>query len=327
VKKKILLYLRFIITFAFIFIIWWNLKDQINQLVTNIKLADKAFLIIAFCVLLSNGLIYAARLKMVFSVEGFGLDFKEALYLSFIGFFFNSFLPTAVGGDIAKAYYASEKFSHKKVESYAAVFADRMAGLVSIAIIASLALITVSERLLSFNTKIIIYSILVIAIFFIFFALNSKFASRFKFLLKALEKIKLGNTAKRAYNVFNNFKNHPKKSSFILLISIATQLVFMLVYFLLAKSLDLELSFVIFLVFIPIVMAASLIPSLGGTGPREGCFIALFSTLVGKTEASALALLWLGCFLGLSLIGGLIYMLSGYRYLSVKEIEKEMDYD
>jgi len=326
-KTKILLFSRVAISFIFIFIIWWSLKDKAHELILNLQLSRKNWLFLAFLILTLNIFLIAIRLKMVFSIQKLDLTVKEAIQLSLIGFFFNSFLPTSIGGDIVKAYYASEKFNHRKVESYAAVLADRTIGLVSILSIALAALLIAGEQVLSYNMKLSIFIIFALVIFLIYFSLNKGFASKFKFILVILKKIKLENIAKRTYIVFNSFKNHKRISLLVIITSIAAQVAFVLIYFILSKSLSLKLPFLIFLLFIPVVMAASLIPSLGGTGPREGCFIVLFAGLVGEAKAMALALMWLGCFLSLGIAGGIVYLLSEYRHIPFKEIKKEMDYD
>ena len=62
-------------------------------------LAAAATYFLAYCVL-------AFRLSFVFRVQHIHMTYREVLYLSFLGLFFNLFLPSAVGGDIAKIYYA-----------------------------------------------------------------------------------------------------------------------------------------------------------------------------------------------------------------------------
>jgi glycosyltransferase 2 family protein len=292
-----------------------------------LTLADKNWLMLVFLALALNILLISARLKLVFSIQGFHLNLANALYLTLIGFFFNSFLPTAVGGDIVKAYYASEMFSHKKIESYAAVFADRIVGLVSIATIAFASVLITSEEILSFKVKSSFFIVSGLILLLVIFALNKKLAARFKFLLSFLKKIKLENISRRVYAVFNNFKNYKKLSCIIYIISIVAQLVFILIYFILSRSLGLRLPFSVFLLFIPLVMVASLIPSIGGIGPREGALVMLFGALISQTEAAALAILWLVFFLGLSAAGGIIYLLSGKKRLPIKKIKKEADYD
>ena len=320
-KKKIFFLLRIAVTFIIIFILWWSLKDNLNELILNLSSVDKFYLLLGFFVYLSHTLLLAARLRIIFFTQSLVLNIKEAFRLNLIGFFFNAFLPTSVGGDVVKAYYVSEKFSHKKVESYAAVFADRAIGLMSIISIALISLLFVSEEIVVKETRYLIWAVFLVGLFFLFFSFNKNFAEKFKFLLVILRKLKLEQIAKRSYWVFNNFKNHKKTGLLAIVISFISQTIIIVVFFILAKGLNLDLPLSLFFLFVPIITIAGMIPSLGGTGPREGAFVLLFAPLVGAANAAALALLWLLFFLGLSLIGGGVYALSGYRRLKIKEIE------
>lgn len=336
VKKHLLLLSRFAITILVIFIIWLSLKDHIDELITTLRSVNKFYLCAGFILYVCTILFLSIRLKTVLSTQRLVLSLKESIRLNFIGFFFNSFLPTAIGGDVARGYYASERFSHKKVECYAAVFADRTIGLVSILCIALISLFIVSGEVVTFSTKISILTIFALVIFSLFILLNKRFASKFKFLLPLLKLVKLEKIANRSYKVFNNFRHYKGAGLFSLFIAFMGQVLVIIVCFILSKSLNLNLPFSIFFLFIPLISAASMIPSLGGTGPREGAFIVLFGKFIGNSIgdvnqgnvlAGALALLWLSYFLGLSLMGGLVYLLSGYHRLTMSEIEKEISYD
>lgn len=325
-KKHILILSRIAISLVIIFIIWWSLKENTDELIATLSSANKLYLIIGFLIYNANILLLSIRLKIVLSTQNLSLKLKDSVLLNFIGLFFNSFLPTSIGGDIARGHYVSEKFNHKKVESYAAIFADRTIGLMSIISIALISLFIVGEGLVALNIRVSIFSIFALAVFFIFFSLNHRFASKFKFLFIIIKMLKLEKAARRVYGVFNNFKHHKKIGTFAFCVSLLSQIVIISVIFIISKSLSLELPFNIFFLFVPLISAASMIPSLGGTGPREGAFILLFSSLIGAPKAGALALLWLVYFLSLSLIGGVVYLLSGYHRLTLSEIEKEFNY-
>lgn len=327
-KKKLLFLSRIAVTIVLIFILWFFLKDNIDELLATLKAANKGLLVFGFALFCLNIIILAARLICVLKAQNLKLTLKESIIINFIGFFFNSFLPTAVGGDIARGYYISEKYKEKKLECYTSVIADRTIGLISIAFIAIIALFFVKSDLICVKTRFIIMAVFTAAIFFIIFSLNKRLASRFRFLIKIVKFFKLEESARRIYKVLNDFRHFKKEASFAFLIAFGGQIVMITVAFIIAKSLSIDLPYAVFLLFMPIVSAASMIPSLGGTGPREGAFILLFGGISSDVEAGALALMWLTYFIALSMIGGIIYLLSGYHKLSISEIEEmEMDYD
>lgn len=327
-KKKLLFLSRILVTIVLISILWFFLKDNIDELLATLKAANKGLLVFGFALFCLNIIFLAVRLIYVLKTQNLKLTLGESVIINFIGFFFNSFLPTAVGGDIARGYYISEKYKEKKLECYTSVIADRTIGLISIVFIAIIALFFVKSDMICIKTRFIIMAVFMIAIFFIIFSLNKRLASRLGFLIKIVKFFKLEGSAKRIYKVLNDFRHFKREGSFAFLIAFSGQILMITVAFIIAKSLHMNLSYAVFLLFMPIISAASMIPSLGGTGPREGAFVLLFGGITSEVEAGALALMWLTYFMALSIIGGIIYLISGYHKLSISEIEEmEMDYD
>lgn len=327
-KKKLVFLSRVLVTIILMSILWFFLKDNVNELLITLKAANKNLLLFGFALFCLNIVLLAIRLIYVLKTQNIKLTLKESVIINFIGFFFNSFLPTAVGGDIARGYYVSEKYRDKKLECYTAVIADRTIGLISIAFIAIIALFFVKSDLISFKIRLIIMSIFTASIFFIIFSLNKKLTARLGILIKIVKFFKLEESAERIYKVLNDFRHFKRESSFAFLVAFCGQTLMITVAFIIAKSLNMDLPYVVFLLFMPIVSIASMIPSLGGTGPREGAFVLLFGGIASEVEAGALALMWLTYFISLSMIGGIIYLLSGYHKFSISEIEEmEVNYD
>ena len=104
------------------------------------SLAGVNFSIIGICAVLVvvNVSLQGYRLKIIFLGEDIDITLRRSLELTFVGYFFNNFMPTAVGGDIVKAHYAGVS-SGKRVESYASVFMDRMIGLYTFITVAAIA--------------------------------------------------------------------------------------------------------------------------------------------------------------------------------------------
>jgi uncharacterized membrane protein YbhN (UPF0104 family) len=100
-----------------------------------------------------------------------------------------------------------------------------------------------------------------------------------------------------------------------LLISLVNQLLVFIVAWVTAFSLGLDIAFVYFLVFIPVITLISMIPiSLSGFGLREGAFVLLFRS-IGIPSASCLALaLVTSIMIVLSAVpGGVMYVFSRNR--------------
>ena len=72
----------------------------------------------------------AYRWRMLLAVQDVHITFGESLRLTYIGWFFNNWMPGATGGDFVKAYYIAQQ-THKKTEAVTVVFLDRIIGLVA----------------------------------------------------------------------------------------------------------------------------------------------------------------------------------------------------
>jgi glycosyltransferase 2 family protein len=73
----------------------------------------------------------AFRWRMLLAVQDVRITFGESLRLTYLGWFFNNWMPGATGGDILKAYYIAAR-THKKTEAVTVVFLDRVIGLVAL---------------------------------------------------------------------------------------------------------------------------------------------------------------------------------------------------
>jgi hypothetical protein len=97
-----------------------------------------------------------------------------------------------------------------------------------------------------------------------------------------------------------------------LLISFFIQLTVPVSVYFVGLSLGLQVSFIYFLIFLPIIGAITLLPiALGGLGLREGLFVVYFAKAgVVKQLALAMSLLSFSFIVFYGAIGGLIYVLT-----------------
>ena len=168
VKNKLSIALRFIISFGLLIVLVWMIRKDAKEILSILISANKPLIFLVILINAFLSIALAFRLKLMMSGQNILVSVKDALYLTFIGYFFNNFLPTAIGGDIAKAYYASKR-TKNKVASYAAVLSDRILGLVATLLIALTGLIFIGK---SIDNKLIIWSavcIFVLAVVGIYF--------------------------------------------------------------------------------------------------------------------------------------------------------------
>jgi uncharacterized protein (TIRG00374 family) len=238
------------------------------------------------------------------------LVFKEKLsfYVQsyFKGSFFNQVLPSSIGGDAVKILDLVHKGYNKK-DAFYGVFVDRVVGLVGLLVL------NLFATIIFFGTFDQDFSLLIIFItlsgimgFTLLFHLEKiKFLGKYKFL-------DLFHRLARRLN-----KLYPSREILFkhIGISVLVHLLSVLTMYGLSLSIDLHLSFQIFLIAVPPVFLLTIVPiSLAGWGIREGAMIGVF-LLVGADQTKVLAM---------SIIYGILLIISSlagaYFWIKSKKV-------
>lgn len=90
------------------------------------------FTLLAVVVFIILHLIMALRLQILIHAHGLVLPYMASVKLTFIGLFFNTYLPGATGGDLIKIYYASKGNPGKRAEIITILIFDRIIGMFSL---------------------------------------------------------------------------------------------------------------------------------------------------------------------------------------------------
>lgn len=262
---------------------------------------------VCILVFLSTVVVLAKRLELMFGITHSKLSLGNCLNLTFIGYFFNNFLPTSVGGDIVKAMCAA-RVTGQATTSVTSILMDRIFGLFTFILIPSVSLLFYMKNIENKTVPFVVYSFLLLSIFFFFVIFNRRVARRFRFLEKALNKFHLGKKVRTVYEGMHNFKHHKAIMLYALGLSVSGQAAAILVLYGMTLALGVYTPIIYFFLLVPVVHLVSTLPSLNGLGIREGAYIYFLSPVIGKEYAAALGVLWLGLLFLLSLIGGILYL-------------------
>lgn len=96
------------------------------------------FYLVSLAVILGGQVLYAWRWRLLLVAAGVRAPFGIVLRQYFIGTFVSNFLPSTVGGDLAKVYYLGRDHGYRVVT--ASVVIDRVLGIGLLAMLASAAL-------------------------------------------------------------------------------------------------------------------------------------------------------------------------------------------
>ena len=97
-----------------------------------------SFYLLSLGVVLAGQVAYAWRWRLLLSAAGVRAPFPTVLRHYFVGIFVNNFLPSTVGGDVAKVYYLGRDHGYRVVTASVAI--DRLLGVGLLALLAASAL-------------------------------------------------------------------------------------------------------------------------------------------------------------------------------------------
>lgn len=307
-RNSIFILLKVSVSAFFIGLLLWIMRGNKDEIVNTIKTTKVWLFTVSFFLYFLIVLVVSYRFKRVLDVQGIHLSLREVTRLSLIGFFFSNFLPSAVGGDIVKAYYTSKR-TNKFIESALSVFMDRLFGLVSFVLIAGAALIFIGRQIENKAIIWVVAGMIAISIAILFLLLNKPMVKKLGFLLTVFRLPQLELRIRNLYRLADKYRHNKKILLQTFYASLASQVLSIFAIYLLAESLSAHIPIGMLFLVIPIISTLSLFPSLNGLGIREGAYVYFFGGVIGPEKAFAVAFLWLVLFWGLSLMGGIAHLM------------------
>ncbi|MBL7071310.1 MAG: flippase-like domain-containing protein [Candidatus Omnitrophica bacterium] len=313
-KRKISLVIRATVSIALMAVLIYMVRDSIPKMLTALKGVPVSIILFAYALFVISTITASVRLKILLSTKKISMTLFDIVKLTFVGYFFSSFLPTAVGGDVAKAFYIS-KASGRAINSYTTVFMDRFLGMCSLFLLAIGAFFCLKEIPKS-GLHLLLPLLLLAGLLISVFLFNKRFAGSVGRAFTSFIPKKIKEKARDIYEAIHSFKNFKLKLLECLFISAVGQSTAFVSVYILAIGLKSPLPLMAVLLVMPISAIVSMVPSIYGTGPREMSIVILLSPFIGKDGALAIAFLWLGLLLTTALIGGIIHLVMG-RYKAI----------
>jgi hypothetical protein len=243
-------------------------------------------------------LIIALRWYLLLRTQAIFINFWAAARLYFLGWFYNNFMPSSVGGDLVRAWYVT-KHTDKKFEGVLSVFVDRVIGLASTLIIATFFYLFFMrgqgkplhfESQIGFLKKVVFWAIIVILVLFGVLLVHKRGRS---VLAKGWACIRVP-----AIRMITKSKHaavlYCRKPLVLLAAFWLTVLLQMMVitgFWLLALDMGIETSVKYYYVFFTLVWVLGAAPvSIGGMVVVEGMLVFLFVQYAGVLEGDAWAI-------------------------------------
>jgi glycosyltransferase 2 family protein len=278
-----------------------ELRDQVSHL-------DGVYVAVAVGVQLIAKLIWTWRWQMLLRSVGLRRDFFELLQLIHVGLFVNWFLPSFVGGDVARSHLSKEGNPHA---AYAVVVGERIVGfltLLSIAVVGAAAAAAMGTK------PGVFLPLAGILLMGLLLCCAAPLVARHRVVRLGLTSRSLG----RVREHLDRFGVELRRTldlegRFLWIVGgLSYALHFLAIYFHLmcARSANVPVDFADLLIVVPISVFVAMLPvSVNGLGLREGALVGMLALFgVDVAQGAVFAVLTLAVSSLYSLVGGLILL-------------------
>ena len=311
-KKPLSVLLRWLISIALI--AWVLYKVDPGKLWQTLKQVDWFYF--SLSIALTPVLIWLSSWKwqVILRAQGITASGWRLFWLYMVGYFFNTVLPTNVGGDVVRAW-ALGKSTGENAKAYASVFIERFTGLTALILLAVVAFLAALGKLwdpwlaLAMGVAVAGYLALLVVV------LNERYLAWLERKAPAgiLHKIIL--KLKKFQEAILSIRSERGALLFAMANSFLFYLAAVVNVWVSALAFRSPLSFIDALIITPIVMVIMMLPiSIGGIGLAEWAYFFIFDRM-GLTGAVGLsvALLMRVKALATGILGGIYYSSLGIR--------------
>jgi hypothetical protein len=276
----------------------------------RVKGMNPAWLFLALAVFSTTQVIAVWRWNRLLRAQEVEVEKRRLTESIWVSLFFNNFLPSNIGGDVVRIADTAAAAGSKTLAT-TVILVDRALGLSALVLVAAAAAFAASiagvhipgARWLWLASAIGAgAAILVIAI--------PDFVGLLLKPVRALNRPWVTERTQRLEDAVLRFRKAPGALAGAFGGAIVVQITIVAFYLLTAKGLSVPLPILLGAVLIPVSMAVQMAPvSINGFGVREAVFAFFFRRFGLPAEAAvALSLVSTGMVMGLSLVGGLMFV-------------------
>ena len=223
-----------------VLLFWILRKIDWNKTLDAMKTADVGFLSLAAFVFVLVNFVILGRWMIFIKALELHLPAADVVKWFFIGLFCNLFLPTSIGGDVVKVIGLC-KASPQKPKVFASVVLDRLSGFAGIVLTAAIVfifgyrLIPDKSILISIVALTLLSAVIVVVLF------NEKFYALACRMFVSRPKVK--DTLTKIHHNLSLLKNKPQPGYWAIGLSVLTQVILALIFYLTARALNQNINF------------------------------------------------------------------------------------
>jgi len=266
-------------------------RIDIRALVQNLAHANPWWLTATVVLFALSILLRTLRWRVLTNARGMGVPFWRMARWYYIGAFFNTLLPTGFGGDVAKSVYLARETGDAG-GAVGTVVLDRFLGILVLLGIGAIA-VPFSQASISVWVQIFVLGMFFGALA-AFWVLRQRAWMRWlhRQALRLLpagisHRIENMESLRSLYLALQDYDIHTLARA--IGVSFIFNLLWILINITAGMAVGVQASLMDYLVFVPLVSLALLIPSIGGIGVRELSYVGLF-TQIGVPAETAFAM-------------------------------------
>lgn len=327
-QKTSILFTFLRISLALLLLAWLGYSGSINWVALTGLATSWNYTCFAIVLFVVANLFIAWRLQILINACDMTLSFYSAFKLTFIGLFFNTYLPGATGGDIIKIYYASKGNSGRRAEVVTILILDRIIGLFGLLLLPLLLIALFPEMLASEKVLQGLLGIsLVLVLGMVIFTLIA-FKSdidNIRILNWIWRKVPMAKLFQRAVSTIHSYRDYKGTLMLAVLFSLILQLCMIGAMLALAEATNPLGANYKMIILIPLGFLANSLPvTPGGIGVGEVALDKLFG-LFGLQGGAEILLSW-RLIMVLTGILGLVYYLKGEkRFVFQEDLDRNKD--
>ncbi len=298
-------------------------KVSPTSLWRTLKPADPTLLAMAAGLFLLSNLIGSWLWARLLRAQGVPIPYTNAASYYFVGLFFNNFLPSNIGGDIARITDAAKHAEHVS-PVFSATLMDRLLGVLAITLLTAVTSVTVLSR---FHFYALYWATLVVfGIALLVFAsvFNRTALEVLERPFRAIGARGIERSLSRIMDDLHGYRSQAGTLAIAFSAALLVQVSRILVHYVVGLSLGVRIAISYYFLFVPVLAALISLPiSLNGLGVREGASVLLFQ-MAGLTRQESFAVPFLTYVLSvlLSLLGGLIFVSRPPRRALGRHLER-----
>ena len=293
------------------FVLWRTNPTNILYRFSN---ADIQLIGVAALLTVVDRILMAYRWLGLLSSLGRALrpPFHILIQIFFISTFVGTFLPASVGGEAFRAFSLT-RHRVSGPDAIASVFMDRMMGVLSVLILGGGGLILARNLA---RDPLVLSGLVITACGCVAVALlifNGQVAALAHHFSSCLPFKKLKQIGSKLVDAIQRYAMHRSTLFYVLICSIAVQIVRILIAYFIGKSLHIDASLHVYFTLMPLIVLIMLLPvTVSGIGTSQAAFVWFFGRVgVTAEEAFALSVIFVGLSILGNIPGGILYTIKG----------------